>query len=207
MVKQTGAAMAHRRDPWFVQHPLRARVVVATSFLAVFALHLTLFTADAAVLYVLPVALAALGFGLLVGTVAGLAAVGFIVLGVAVTGESLAVVSWCSHALPLLLLGLLVGDSADRIRAARVAERYATEVALLQREAAEVNDNVVQGVAAARWLLESGQVERALDVLDDTAASAQGLVSRVLGSGSVLRDDVRMPHRVIRRMPTPSGGD
>ena len=87
-------ALAQRRDPWFVLHPLRAKVVVAVSFIAVFALHLAVGTADAAVLYVLPVALAALGFGLLVGTVAGLVAIGLIAVGVLFTDESLAVVSW-----------------------------------------------------------------------------------------------------------------
>jgi hypothetical protein len=200
-------ALAHRRDPWFVLHPLRAKVVVAVSFVAVFVLHLVAGSADATILYVLPVALAALGFGLLIGTVAGLVAVGLTILGVVISEESLAVWSWCSHAAPLLLLGLLAGASADRIRAARVAEVYALEVALLQREAAEVNDSVVQGLAAARWLLESGQVERALDVLDETAQSAQALVSRVLGAGGVLRDDVRQPLQVVRRRPTASAGD
>ncbi len=207
MVNQTRALSALRRDPWFVQHPLRAKVVVALSFVAVFVLHLTVSNADAAILYVLPVALAALGFGLVVGTVAGLVAVGLTVLGVMLTDESLPFIAWFSHIAPLLLLGLLAGASADRVRQARTAERYANEVALLQREAAEVNDSVVQGVAAARWLLESGQVERALDVLDDTAQSAQALVSRVLGSNSVLGDDVRLPHQVMRRQSSTSGGD
>jgi hypothetical protein len=71
-------------------------------------------------------------------------------------------------------------------------------VAVLQRDAAEVNDSVVQGLAATRWLLESGRVEPALEALDETAANAQGLVSRILGRGGVLGDDIRLPHQVIR---------
>lgn len=195
-----------RRDPWFVQHPLRAKVVVAVSFVVVVVLHLLVDDVDLSILYVLPVALAALGFGMVVGTVAGLVAVGLTVLAVAVTGESMSAVAWCSHVTPLLLLGFLVGASADRIRQARRAERYALEVAVLQRDAAEVNDSVVQGIAAARWLLESGQVDRAMDVLDDTAASAQALVSRVLGAGSVVPEHMRNPHQV-RRRTAPSAGD
>ncbi len=105
------------------------------------------------------------------------------------------------------MLGSLAGASADRIRQARAAERFANEVALLQREAAEVNDSVVQGIAAARWLLDSGQVERALEVLDETALGAQELVSRVLGADSVLSDDVRLPQQVVRRLRSPSVGD
>jgi hypothetical protein len=207
MELQTRAAVAGRREPWFVQHPVRAKSVVLCSFLVVFTLHLIVGDAEATILYVLPVALAALGFGLFVGTVAGLVAVWLTVAGVLVSSESMTVVAWFSHVVPLLLLGSLAGASADRIRQARAAERYATEVALLQREAAEVNDSVVQGIAAAQWLLDSGRVDRAIEVLDETALRAQELVSRVLGSGSVLTDDVRMPQQVMRRHRAPSGGD
>ncbi|MFZ4718277.1 MAG: hypothetical protein ACOYMR_02565 [Ilumatobacteraceae bacterium] len=195
-----------RRDPWFVQHRSRAKAVVALSFVAVFVLHLLTDDADLSVLYVLPVTLAALGFGMVAGIVAGIVAVGLTVLGVALTSESVTVIGWCSHVAPLLLLGFLAGASADRVRQARRAERYAIEVAMLQRDAAEVNDSVVQGITAARWLLESGQVDRALEVLDDTAESAQTLVSRVLGSGSVLPHELRNAHQVQRR-PTASAGD
>ena len=199
MEPETRAPVAGRREPWFVQHPVRAKIVVLCTFIAVFTLHLIVGDSDATILYVLPVALAALGFGLFVGTVAGLVAVWLIVAGVLVTGESLPFIAWFSHVMPLLLLGSLAGASADRIRQARQAERFATEVALLQREAAEVNDSVVQGIAAARWLLDSGQVERAAEVLDETALGAQELVSRVLGADGVLADDVRMPQQVVRR--------
>lgn len=195
-----------RRDPWFVQHRSRAKAVVALSFVAVFVLHLVMDDADLTVLYVLPVTLAALGFGMIAGTVAGVVAVGLTVLAVVLTSESMTTVGWCSHIAPLLLLGFLAGASADRIRQARRAERYALEVAMLQRDAAEVNDSVVQGITAARWLLESGQVDRALEVLDDTAASAQELVSRVLGADSVLPHELRNAHQVQRR-PTASAGD
>ncbi len=200
MEHETRAQVVGRREPWFVQHPVRAKVVVLCSFVAVFTLHLIVGDAAATVLYVLPVALAALAFGLLVGTIAGFVAVWLIVAGVLVTGESLPFVAWFSHVVPLLLLGTLAGASADRIRQARQVERFAIEVALLQREAAEVNDSVVQGIAAARWMLDSGQVERAIEVLDETALGAQELVSRVLGAGGVLSDDVRKPQQVVRRV-------
>jgi hypothetical protein len=190
-----------------MQHPVRAKVVVLCSFIAVFTLHLIVGASESTVLYVLPVALAALGFGLIVGTVAGVVAVWLIVAGVLVTGESLSFIAWFSHVIPLLLLGTLAGASADRIRRARTAERFAADVALLQREAAEVNDSVVQGIAAARWLLDSGQIDRASEVLDETALNAQELVSRVLGANGVLDDDVRMPHRVVRRRQVTSLGD
>lgn len=187
----------HRREPWFTQHPSRALAVIVASFTAILALHLFAADADASVLYVLPVALAAQSFGLRPGTFAGAVAAALMVLAVVVNSETLTALAWFSHLAPLLLLGWLAGASADRVRDARRAERYAMAVALLQRDAAEVNDTVVQGLAATRWLLEAGQVEPAMDALQETAASAQGLVTRVLARGGVLGDDVRHPHRVI----------
>ncbi len=91
---------ASRREPWFVQHPVRAKIVVLCSFIAVFALHLIVGDSDATILYVLPVALAALGFGLFVGTVAGFVAVWLIVAGVLVTGETMPFIAWFSHVAP-----------------------------------------------------------------------------------------------------------
>ena len=113
-----------------------------------------------------------------------------------VSGTTLGPLGWASSVSLILLVGALVGASADRIREARRAERYAYEISLMQRDAAEVNDTVVQSIAAAKWMLEAGQIERAGALLDETATTAQGLVSRVLGAASALTDDVRRPHRV-----------
>ena len=151
------------------------------------------------VLYVLPVSLLAFAFGFRAGMVAGAVAVVLQVGWVLTVGESLTPIGWIGRIVPLLLLGALVGSSSDRVRDARRAERYALAVSLLQRDAAEINDSVVQGLAATRWLLEAGNVDRALEALDETAALAQGLVSRVLGPDSLLAEEVRQPHLVRRR--------
>lgn len=76
-------------------------------------------------------------------------------------------------------------------------------MALLQRDAAEVNDSVIQGLVATKWLLESGEVERAIALLEATTVTAQELVTRVLGSESVLPSDVRRPLLVRRLRPAP----
>jgi hypothetical protein len=151
------------------------------------------------VLYVLPVTLLAFAFGFRAGMLAGGIAVALQVAWVVISGEALSPIGWIGRIVPLLLLGALVGSSSDRVRDARRAERYALAVSLLQRDAAEINDSVVQGLAATRWLIEAGHVERALEALDETAALAQGLVSRVLGPDSLLAEEVRQPHLVLRR--------
>ncbi len=142
-------------------------------------------------LYALPVALVALGFGFRAGTSAGLVAVGLLVFWAVEAGVTLSPLGWVSRATPLLLLGTLIGFSSDRLRDAERAERYAGAVALLQREGAEISDRLFQGLAASKWMLESGEIERGLATLEDTMVMAQQLVTKVLGSDSVLRGDAR----------------
>lgn len=188
-----------RREPWFARRPRLALVVAIVLFAGIFTLQLLVHgTADSlSELYVLPVALIAFAFGYRAGMVSGVAAVALLVLWALVTGTALSPLGWGSSVSLILLVGALVGASADRIREARRAERYAYAISLMQRDAAEVNDTVVQSIAAAKWMLEAGQIERAGALLDETATTAQGLVTRVLGAESALTDDVRQPHRVV----------
>jgi signal transduction histidine kinase len=137
-------------------------------------------------LYVLPVALLAITFGLRVGIASGVLAVSLLVLWAVTAGENLSAWGWLSRVTPLLLLGALVGESADRIRAAAEAERRAAEVRLLQREAAEINDHVLQQMAAAKWMLEAGRIDDGVDLRVSAMDTAQQLVARMLGPDSVL---------------------
>lgn len=177
--------------PWFWLRPALAVTVSAVLFLGIIVLRWTVGGAEDAIsmLYVLPVALLALTFGLRVGIASGVLAVSLLVLWVVTAGESLSAWGWLSRVTPLLLLGALVGESADRIRAAAEAERRAAEVRLLQREAAEINDRVLQQMAAAKWMLEAGHVDDGVDVLASTMDTAQELVARMLGPDSVLSPD------------------
>jgi glucose-6-phosphate-specific signal transduction histidine kinase len=188
-----------RREPWFARRPRMALSVALLLFTGIFALQFIVHgTADSlSELYVLPVALVAFAFGYSAAMVAGGVAVTLLVTWAIITDTSLSPLGWMSSVGLIVLLGALVGVSADRIREARRAERYAYEISLMQRDAAEVNDTVVQSIAAAKWMLEAGQIERAGALLDETASTAQGLVSRVLGAASALTDDVRRPHRVL----------
>jgi hypothetical protein len=147
-------------------------------------------------LYVLPVALLALSFGFRVGLGAGILAVSLFAAWMVSAGESLSPLGWLSRVTPLLLIGCLVGMATERIREAVRVERHALEVALVQRESAEINDIVLQQMAATKWLLELGRVDEAIELLETTMTTAQQLVTRVLGSDSVLQGDglTRTPH-------------
>jgi hypothetical protein len=82
--------------------------------------------------------------------------------------------------LPLLLLGVLLGHATDRERRAHEEHRRLEAAALLHREAIEVNDSLVQGMAAAKWSFESGQVDTGTRILDRTIADAHDLVSGLI---------------------------
>lgn len=119
-------------------------------------------------------------FGLRAGAVAGLVAVGLTVLWAVVQDVSLTPTGWASRVVPLLLLGVLVGHATNRERRAEVERRRLEAAALLHREAIEINDSLVQGMAAASWSLDSGQVDTGKQILDQTIVQAHDLVSGLI---------------------------
>lgn len=177
-----------RAGPWFRRRPRQAVTVAGAMFVAIFALRVAeTGAADAvSVLYVLPVALLALTFGFIVGSAAGVGAVALLVLGVDLTGTPLTALGWSTRITPLLLLGPLIGFASDQLQEAERRERHYAQVALLQREAAEINDDIVQRLAAAKWLLERGDTDGAHETVEDTMLAAQALVSRMLATDSPL---------------------
>lgn len=177
--------------PWFRHRPQQALAVAILLAAGVFALRIVDSSAEDAVsvLYVLPVALLALAFGCRVGLGAGLGCVALLVLGSQVTDVTFTPLGWSARITPLVLLGTLVGFASDQLREADERERSYARVALLQREAAEINDGVVQGLAVAKWLLESGQTDRGLEAVRQTMLTTQHLVSRMLSPESPLPGD------------------
>lgn len=182
-----------RSGPWFHHHPGTAAGVAAALFAVVFAVRMGVDGTHEpiSVLYILPIALLAMAFGLRTGIAAGTAGVGLLAVWAFESGASLTPLGWLSRATPLLVLGALIGVASDRLRAAAHRERRAAAVALFQREAAEVNDEIVQGLAATKWVLESGDAERGLAMLEANLVAAQDLVTRTLGTGSALPGDLR----------------
>jgi signal transduction histidine kinase len=55
-----------------------------------------------------------------------------------------------------------------------------------QREALELHDTVVQGIAAGIWMLDAGCKEGALEALTTTMGVAQHLVSELLGPEEIV---------------------
>jgi hypothetical protein len=63
------------------------------------------------------------------------------------------------------------------------------------RDAVEINDSVVQALAVAKWSLEAGNTQRALDAIADALTTAHHLVLDLLG------DDVQPADDRLRSQP------
>ena len=168
--------------PWFVDRPRSAVGVAALLFAIVFALRIwNDSSADAvALLYTLPIALLAMTFGRNVGLGAGVFGVALVLLWGLLVHPGITVLGWSARVTPLLLLGFLLGDAKDRLDAAN-AHRRALEVDRQRHlDAVEVNDTLVQGMAAARWSFEAGRAEAGLATLRETLDLGHALVSKLL---------------------------
>jgi hypothetical protein len=170
------------RDPWFRRHPAAVLVVAGVLFASVWVVRLIDGEAvDAStLLFAFPVALIAVAFGLRAGVAAGALAAVLVASWVIMTGTDLTLVGWLARCLPDLLLGALLGHASDRLRQAEAERRKLESGALLYREAIEINDSLVQGMAAARWALEAGRTEDGLKTLEQTIGQAQDLVSDLI---------------------------
>jgi len=176
------APVTAARDPWFRRYRAGTIAVIGVLFAAILVLRLMMDSVSDAstMLFVLPVALAAVAFGLRAGLIAGVLGVALVVVWVEATGTSLSVIGWASRVVPLLLLGYLLGDAVDRLRLAEQDKLRAEAAALLSRQAIEINDSIVQGMAAARWALESGRLDVGLKILETTMSQAHEVVSDLI---------------------------
>ena len=187
-------------DPWFRRRPVLVLGVAGVLYLAVFVLRVSMGDAEDAysMLYVFPVALVATAFGARAGALAGLLAVVLMVVWAVVRDVSLDPTGWLSRIVPVLLLGVLLGSAADRERRAEEERRRLEAAALLHREAIEINDSLVQGMAAAKWALDSGEPEAGARILGETLARAHELVSGLIsraGMGDRAEDLSEPPAR------------
>ena len=177
-----GPGTATATEAWFRRRPPLTWGAAASLFLGVFVLRLSGGTVEDAysMLYVFPVALVAFAFGLRKGAAAGVLAVLLIVVWAVVRDVSLDPAGWASRIMPILLLGVLLGEASDRLRRNDAERRRLETAALLHRDAIEINDSLIQGMAAAKWALEAGDVEAGLRTLNGTISQAQELVSGLI---------------------------
>jgi signal transduction histidine kinase len=98
------------------------------------------------------------------------------------------------------LLSWRIDDAGARDREAlRIA---LAEASLRQRQATEIHDTVIQGLAVARYALDAGEIELASESIDTTLQNAKELIGGLLEmegaslSESLLRDEPADPlHR------------
>jgi glucose-6-phosphate-specific signal transduction histidine kinase len=156
--------------------------VIAVLFVAVFVLRIVEGNPVEvySMFYVLPVALAATAFGQRGGLTAAALAGALVVSWALVRDVSLSPVGWVTRLAPILLLGLLLGRATDRARRAEHDRRRLERTALLHRQAIEINDTLVQRMAAAKWSLEAGQTEAGVQALTTAVHEAQQLVSELI---------------------------
>jgi K+-sensing histidine kinase KdpD len=192
--------MSANTGPWFRTHPGFALATVALLYAGVLALRLALDNPLDAIsmLYVFPVALVAMTGGRWVGLAGGILSVVLVAVWVLAQSVDLTVVGWLSRALPLMMVGFLIGDANDRLEHAS-QERQARLLAVQrQREAVEINDSLVQGMSAAKWSIEAGRVENGLQVLAEAVELGHQLVSELIrdsgaGPTSVPADGTKVP--------------
>jgi hypothetical protein len=133
------------------------------------------------------------------GLLTALGCLSLLVTWVGTTDGAFTPLGWFARVVPLLLLGVLIGRASDGLReAARVATRLAVAQAR-QRDAAEVNDTIVQHLSAAKWMFERGANDEGIGEVEGAITAGQSLVSELLTG----LDDARQPGHHQR----PSGPD
>ncbi len=179
-------------DPWFRRHPGAAGVVAVALFALVTVLpYRGGEERDAAIfLYALPIALIAMAFGRLGGVAAAVISTVMLWGHLAGTPAALSSEGWAVRLVPLWLLGLLVGMAAD---AMEEASRTRTELAVAsarRRDAAEVNDAIIQRLAVAKWQAEAAGADAVAVTVGEVIGVTEELVSSLL-AGTDMADRLR----------------
>jgi integral membrane sensor domain MASE1 len=111
----------------------------------------------------------------------------------------------------LLLAQTFMGVAAvtSLLLAAIWVERQRAEAesaAVRRREALEINDNIVQGLAVAHYAVRAGRTELAADAIENTLTGARAMISDLVGA--LPPDVLSRPGAVRRETPAaPAGGN
>ncbi len=205
--------------PWFRAHPGAAAAVISVSSVAILAVQfLDKEAANAlALLYVLPVGLAAVTFG----TAGGLAAAGaaylaFGLFAVFSSADQVGFDGWIGRAAAIFLLGGLLGRASDQTERATLLaldqERrrlLAEEKNRRYSEGIELSDSILQHVAAAKWAIEQGDDDQAVRLLTRALSSGQEMVAELLPTQAPAQAPARSapaaPDAAGEQAPTAAG--
>jgi hypothetical protein len=97
----------------------------------------------------------------------------------------------------LVYLGTLAHLALERTRATQLKVQLA-EAKFRRMQALQINDNVVQGLAVAKYAFELGDSEKGMQALSDTLESAKGIITdllkevdpeQTLAPGMLVRDE------------------
>lgn len=169
----------------------------------------------AALLYVVPIALSARRLGRRAGIgVAALCAAAFVVL-TAVHGRGdVDLTGWVGPLLVMATVGAAFGAppahpaDVDRTVSDAVEQRdYLQNVCAAQHSALVASDSMIQEVASARWMLELGHTDEAIEVLGATVARGISRVSAALTFEPSVRDHAAGGGAPDRTVDGPPAGD
>lgn len=92
------------------------------------------------------------------------------------------------------LLGALANLALERVAAGDMRMQL-EKAALRRQQALEINDNIVQGLAVAKYSFDLDQIDRARDAVEGTLIAARSIISELIegedagfGGGSLTRD-------------------
>ena len=176
--------------PWYRSRPRAALLVATGLFAAVTVAHVIANGTGEAVdiLYALPVALLAMSFGLrggLIGATTGIALFAVVELSDGI--RDIDATGWISRTTGLLLLGVLLGRATDQVESARRSAADAADErqrledrARRQAEGLEISHSILQHLAVAKWMIETGDENGAIEVLTSTMATGEPMVAELL---------------------------
>lgn len=189
--------------PWYRAHPAAALAVIAFASAAVLGLQLVDRQASDAIalLYVMPIGLAAVAFGTWGGVAA--ASVAYLAFGMfALLGGTghVGPDGWLSRGAAMFLLGALLGRASDQTaRAEQVSLAHQRERLVVEEanrrycEGIELSDSILQHVAAAKWKIEQGDSAGAAELLAKALAAGQEMISELLPDQSAADGQVPEP--------------
>jgi len=185
-----GSPVEGHAYPWYRSNRRAALATASGLFVVVTIAHaIANGTGEAVdILYALPVALLAMSFGLrggLVGAVIGFTL--FAIIELADGVGDIDATGWITRAAGLFVLGALLGGATDQIESGQLrslAEQEERQVlaerARRQSEGLEISDTILQHLAVAKWMVEIGKNDEAIEILTSTLATGERMVAGLL---------------------------